>query len=184
MIITISGSPGSGKSTVSKMIAKKLGYKHYSIGDFMRKIAKKRGIDLMKLSKMAEKDPSIDGELDSMTKKLAKEDNFVIDGRIAYYFLPKSVKIFLDVDEKEGARRIFNDMRPEERENTNFKKTLENVRKRKISEIKRYRKYYNINPYNKKNYDLVVDTTHLSIEKVIERILNFLIKLNKNDSKF
>ena len=42
MKITISGPIGSGKSTVSKILAAKLGYKHYSIGGFMRDIAKKR----------------------------------------------------------------------------------------------------------------------------------------------
>ena len=51
MIITISGTPGSGKSTVAKMIATKLGFKHYSTGDFMRQMAKERGISLEELSK-------------------------------------------------------------------------------------------------------------------------------------
>ena len=110
----------------------------------MRRIAKKRGVSLMELSKMAENDPSIDRELDEMTKRLADKDNLVIDSRLAFHFLPNSVKIFLDVDEKESAKRVFNDLRPEERENTSLKKTLENLRKRKLSEIRRYRNYYNI----------------------------------------
>ena len=41
MIITISGLPGSGKSTIGKMLAKKLGYKFYSMGDLRGKIEKK-----------------------------------------------------------------------------------------------------------------------------------------------
>ena len=46
MIITISGKPGSGKSTVAKEAAKKLKLKYYCIGDFQRKIARKKSISL------------------------------------------------------------------------------------------------------------------------------------------
>ena len=46
MIITISGIAGSGKSTVAKLLAKKLNCKHYSVGDFMRQIAKEKNIPL------------------------------------------------------------------------------------------------------------------------------------------
>jgi cytidylate kinase len=174
MIITISGSPGSGKSTVSRMLARKLGLRHYSVGDFMRLIAEKRGVSLMELSKIAEDDPSVDRELDSMTKNLRGEDNLIIDARLGYHFLPQSVKVFLDVDEEEAARRVFNDLRPSERENMTLEKTLENLRERKRSEIKRYREYYSLNPYDMKNYDMVIDTSNLSVEKVVEMIMEFL----------
>ena len=39
MIIAISGKAGSGKSTIAKLVAKKLGLKHFSSGDFMLKIS-------------------------------------------------------------------------------------------------------------------------------------------------
>ena len=65
MIITISGKAGSGKSTIAKELAKKLKLKHYSIGDLMRQIAKEKNISLIELSKLAEKDNSIDKELDN-----------------------------------------------------------------------------------------------------------------------
>ena len=64
MIITISGKAGSGKSTVAKEIARKLELKHYSIGDLMRQMAKEKNISLSELGELAEKDDSIDKELD------------------------------------------------------------------------------------------------------------------------
>ena len=89
MIITISGIAGSGKSTVAKLLAKKLNYKHYSIGDFMRQIAKERKLTLLELSKQAEKDNSIDKELDKKQIELGKtKDNFVIDSRLGFHFCP------------------------------------------------------------------------------------------------
>jgi len=69
MIITISGKAGSGKSTVAKQLAKKLNLKHYSIGDIMRKLAKEKNISLNELSKLAEKDKTIDLTLDKKTNR-------------------------------------------------------------------------------------------------------------------
>ena len=44
VVIIISGSPGSGKSTVAKNLAKKLGLRHTSAGDKMREIAGNKDI--------------------------------------------------------------------------------------------------------------------------------------------
>ena len=46
MIIAISGKAGSGKSTIAELLAKKLKLKHYSIGNLMREMAKKKNISL------------------------------------------------------------------------------------------------------------------------------------------
>ena len=70
MIVTISGTPGSGKSTVGKLIAKKLGLKHYSIGNLMRSMAKEKGLTLGELGELAKTDNGkIDHELDDMQIK-------------------------------------------------------------------------------------------------------------------
>jgi len=174
MKITISGLPGSGKTTAAKLLAKKLKLKHYSIGNQMRKIAKKKNINELELSKIAEKQKDIDKKLDDFQKKLANKDNFVLDSRLGFYFIPDSIKIFLKVDPKEGARRIFNDKRKEENFKT-LKQTLEAVKRRIKSEDIRYRKYYGIKNFrNKKNYDLIIDTTNLKPEEVVDRIIRFI----------
>ena len=55
MIITISGKPGSGKSTIAKILAEKLKLKHYSAGDFRREKAKKLCLSLEEFNKLGEK---------------------------------------------------------------------------------------------------------------------------------
>jgi CMP/dCMP kinase len=172
MIITIAGEAGSGKSTVAQLVADKLKFRHYSVGDFMREIARKRKITLLQLSKLAEKERSIDEELDDIQAELGKyEDHFVLDSRLGWHFIPKSFKVFLKVEEKEAARRIFEHKRNEEKENTTLQETLKNISNRKKSELHRYDKYYKLNPYSDKNYNLVIDTTKLSPEETAEKIV-------------
>ncbi len=142
MIITVSGKAGSGKSTVSKLLAKKLGLKHYSSGDFMRQMAKERGVTLAELSKQAEQDKgAIDKEIDERQKELGKkENNFVIDGRLSAFFIPNAdFKVFLDCDDDVRAKRILGDDRGTE--NTNgLKETEEKIKKREDSECNSRRK--------------------------------------------
>ena len=175
MIITISGNAGSGKSTVGKIVSKKLGLKRYSTGDFMRQMAEERGITLLELSKLAEFDRKIDEELDMRQIELGKnEDNFIIDARLGFKFIPNSIKIFLYCELDESARRIFNHARSTEK-NESFEQTKENIKTRQESERKRYKEYYNLENYmDEKHYDLVVDTTNISPEEVAKKIFEYI----------
>ena len=171
MIITISGAVGSGKSSVGVLVAKKLGFKYYCIGDLRRDMAKKRGISLAELNKLGEKDSSTDLEPDKFAEeKGKKEDNFVMVGRTSFYFIPKSVKIFLDVDLKIGAERVLNHSRNDEKYK-NLNEAIEKIRMRLESDGVRYRKYYNLDIFDKKNYDYVIDTTNLTIKDVVDKII-------------
>lgn len=177
MIITISGKAGSGKSTTAKELAKKLNLKHYSIGDLMRQIAKERGISLMELSKQAEKEPSIDRELDKKQIELRKKDNFVIDGRLTAFFIPNAgLKVFLDCDDKIRAERILKEGRKDEK-SENINELMEKIKQREQSEKKRYREIYNVDYADKKLYNLIIDTTDIKASEVIKRIMNALGKI-------
>ena len=108
MIISLSGAEGAGKSTIAKMLAAKLGWPRYYMGRIWREKAQEKGLTLVEYQKMGETDPSIDREIDEYQKKLGETlDNFVIEGRTSWYFIPHSFKIFLDVSPEEGAKRIF-----------------------------------------------------------------------------
>lgn len=52
----------------------------------------------------------IDREVDKRQAQLGQvDDNFIIDGRLAFYFIPHSFRVRLVVDSQEAARRIFGD---------------------------------------------------------------------------
>ncbi len=174
MIITLSGRPGSGKSTVAKLVAQKLGLKHYSTGDFMRQLAVERNVLLRDLTKQAEQSKEIDTILDRRQIELGqKEDNFVIDGRLSFHFIPKSIKIFLDADIKERARRIHQMGRKEE-PMADLDDAVKKLQEREESEKLRYKRYYGIDLGDKKNYDMAIDTTFIPAEKVAEKIVEFV----------
>jgi cytidylate kinase len=181
MRITISGVAGSGKSTIAKLLARELNLEHYSTGDLMREIAKKKNVSLLKLSRMAEHDKSIDEELDKRQIRLGKEkDNFVIDGRLSAYFIPHAdVKIFLECDDEERAKRIMKDKREGE-ESGDIEDMMKKIKEREESERKRYKKYYGYDYRNKDNYDHVIDTTNSEIGDVLKDALNIVNKNTKH----
>ena len=175
MIITISGKAGSGKSTVAKLIAKKLGLRHYSVGDVMREMASDKGITLLELNKLAETDKSIDFELDDRLKKMGKEkNNFVVDGRLTAFFIPNAdARVFLDAENSVRAKRILGDVREEEI-NENLKSTMDNIEKRESSEKKRYKKYYGVDYMNSELYNLLIDTSSMTPQEVADSIVKFV----------
>ena len=83
MIITISGSPGSGKSTIGQLLAKKLGFKRYSLGDLQRRLAKDNGMTIEQWNEFCYNNAIADKNADEFQRRLGQvEDNFVIDGRV------------------------------------------------------------------------------------------------------
>ncbi len=145
----------------------------------MRSIALDRGMTILKLNKMAETEKAIDLELDSRLKKLGKtKDNFVVDGRLAAFFIPNAeARIFLETDNRVRAERILKEQREHERSKT-LKETIANIKKRENSEKKRYQKYYGVNYLDKKLYNCVLDTTKLTPEQCVDKILIFINRKN------
>lgn len=174
-IITITGDDGSGVSTVSKKVADELRYRHFSSGKLFREIAKKHGMDIEKLSSIAENDTAIDHELDALIQELSeKQTKLVIDSRLAYHWVHGSFKVYLKVSPEEGARRIYNNVRAGDRvaedEPTveSALKTNEKVRK---SRKNRYQTLYGVDITNLKPFHLVIETDDKEIEEIVELIV-------------
>ena len=95
MIITLSGTAGSGKTTFATEFSKRFGWEHFYAGGLRRKLAKEKGMTIEEYNKLGETDPSTDTEVDKYIEELGKtKDNILIEGRTAYHFVPNSVKIF------------------------------------------------------------------------------------------
>lgn len=185
MIISISGVPGSGKTSVGKLLAERLDFKFYSMGGLRGKMALERGLTIDQLNALGEKESFTDTEVDDYQRELGKnEDGFVIEGRLSWHFIPHSFKIFLDCDPAEAARRIYEARRCEtERSDEPCYANVEEARaeldRRIASDVRRYEKYYGVDYRDPVNYDLVLDTTKMrGPEETADRIMTELKRLS------
>ncbi|MEA3378818.1 MAG: cytidylate kinase family protein [Nanoarchaeota archaeon] len=172
MQITISGFPGSGKTTVGRMLAEELGYTFFSIGDIRREIAKRKDVTILELNKSKEDN---DTEVDNYQMELGqRQDNIIVEGRMAFHFLPNSIKFFFDVDVSTATERIFKDQRLAEKKYLNKETLYLDIKKRMANDKKRYREIYSIDAFDKSNFDYVIDTTDKGLGEVKEEILKKL----------
>jgi len=174
MIISLGGMPGSGKTRLSQDLAKELNWTYYDMGGVRRKMALDKGLTLAELNKQGETDPESDLIVDKYQKELGKtNDNFVITSRLSWHFIPQSFKVFLDVEENEAAKRIMNDPAHHASGEDFFslEEAKDFLKKRCESDNLRYQKYFKVDVYDRKNYDLVVDTTNLTPEETFNVVM-------------
>lgn len=171
--ITISGVIGSGKSTVAKMLAQKLGWQYYSTGMAQRKIAEEMGLTTIELNALTIKDKSIDERVDAVFENPPwGDDNCVVDSRLAFHFVPKSFKVCLTVRYEVAGKRIYHDtQRSGENKYRSIKEATQAAQKRHKLELQHFTKNYKLDIDNKDNFDIVIDTTHLSAEQVCQVIM-------------
>lgn len=163
MIITVGGSIGSGKSTLARLLAKEYNLAYHSVGQIMRDLAASKGMSILALSLAAEKDSSIDKELDKKQRALAKKGKCVIDSRLGAYFLKADFKIWLDASLDVQAKRISGrDGVPED-------EARMQIARREASEHERYLKIYKIDVDDPSVYDLVIDTDRLTPEQILKK---------------
>ena len=175
-IITIAGQPGSGKSTTAKGVAKILEFEHFSSGDLFRALAKERGLDLMQANLSAEQNTEMDNLVDGRLQEMGlHEDRKVIDSRMAWHWMPQSFKVYLDLDMRIAAQRILDGMDEQRLKSEHVHRDPEEyaeiLKERHASEVRRYRSLYDLDPFEHRNYDLVVDTGAFSIDEVIARVV-------------
>lgn len=173
-IISLAGELASGKGTVSKLLCQELGYTVYRNGEYVRKLAKEKGLDITSFNAYLNEHPEIDRQIEKSAAEYAKSnDNFIIDARLGWYAVPNSFKVYLIVDIDEAAKRAFND---EQRKSTESFSTIEeqkqDIIRRYKMENERYFNLYGVHKEDLSNYDLVIDTTKLTPEEVKDKIID------------
>jgi len=171
-IISITGDLGSGKSTVSNILSKRLNYEYIYTGKIQREIAKKYNMTTLALNKYAETHPEIDDEIDSTFKALNGAKYLIVDSRLAWFFIPDSFKVYLKTDIKISVSRILDDNQRENEKYSSKEDAAKEIIARKASENKRYLEMYGADCSDLSNFDLVIDTSFLSPENVVEIILS------------
>lgn len=182
MIVTLSGTPGSGKSAVARRLAVRLGVPHYSMGDLRRRAAAERGITLEQMNELAAQDTAIEHATDAVQQELAASGRaFVIDGRLSHHFIPRALTVFLTCAPDEAARRVRGAIVRGERTTEGAAADTLSIKSRLMDRLNRDRerlmRVYGLrDPFDPAQFDLVIDTTHRSIEQIVERIVEELQK--------
>ena len=170
--ITISGLPGTGKTTVATLLEKHLGLRYIYSGEIFRKLAKKHKMSFDKFGKYCENHKEIDTKLDRYQLSILRKGNVIVEGRLSGWLAHKNhisaVKVLLKADINVRASRIV------KREQGDITKRKKEILDREKSEATRYQKYYAIDVHDTSIYDIVIDTSQKTPEEILAIILKHL----------
>jgi cytidylate kinase len=162
--IAISGKSGCGNSTVSKLLAERVGLRliNYTFHD----MARERGISFEEICRLAELDDQYDLYLDRRQVELASSGGCVLASRLAIWLLPQaSLKVYLSASQQVRAQRIA------QREGLDAARSLQDLVQRDTRDRNRYLRLYGIDLDDSRAADLVVDTEAGDPAYVVETIL-------------
>ena len=182
MIITITGKPCSGKGASVAKFLEKHAFEKFSAGDIFRRIGAERGLNVLEMNQahdVTNIDKLVDDEIVAIGKRDLEKD-IIFDSRTAWYFIPGSFKVFLDIEPQEAARRLIGSGRTTEQTDLSEEEAIANLEKRWNIENDRYMKLYNFDNRNPNNYNCVINTTNMTIDEVADKIYESYVEfLNK-----
>ena len=181
MIITITGKPCTGKSTMAEIFVNKYNFERIYAGKIFKQKARELGIDITDLCKsdqIIEVDKQVDKELESIYHSRFN-DNLLIESRTSWSFMPKAFNVFIDIPDNIMASRLFNSDRPENEKGANLDEALIKVTERYNADVKRYKMLYNIDCDNLNNYSFVIDNSNLTPEQTADKIYEEYLKFIK-----
>ncbi len=175
MLLTVSGPPGSGKSTTARLLAETFDLEHVSGGDIFRQLANERGYTPLEFNKLAEKNDQIDRDLDYRLREIAIEsDDLVLESRLAGWLAGghADFRFWLDAPLTVRGERIA------EREKKAPTRAAEETRAREASEAVRYEEYYGIDIEDLTIYDLSVNTARWEPDAVLDMLVTAVEEYN------
>ena len=219
MVIAIDGPAGSGKGTVTELLAKDLNFTKIDTGAMYRAITWEviqKKVSLEDIEKIKEilcdskiefqkesvflnqreitneirtKEvsnlvsqvshiPEVRNAMVELQRKMGKNANVIMEGRdIGTNVFPNAeVKIYLDASPEERARRRY-EQNLEKRISTTYEEVLENVKFRDYND-----KTSNVGPLKIAEDAVIVDSTNLTIEEVVETIKKIVEKKVKKEN--
>jgi len=169
--ITISGKICAGKTTVRKLLEKKLGWKTFSTGELFRQYAKKNKIDLNAAEEQNEK---ITKKIDrQVTRMLKTQKHLIVDSWLAGVTAkgtPGVLKVLLTCQNHIRYKRFA------KRENISCQEAKEHVEERFTNWSEKIKKiYHRADFYKHSNFDLIIDTSYITPQTTLHKIINSLI---------
>ena len=170
--IAISGMSGCGNTTISRIVAERLGLKF--INFTFRSLAEEKGIEFQEVLELAAQDDSWEREVDSRQVQLARaSEGCVIGSRLAVWMLEEAdLKVYLRAKAETRAARIV------KREGGNLETVATFTAERDRQDNSRYKRIYNIDNYDYKFVNVIIDTDDLQPDEIVQIIIEAAEKIN------
>ena len=170
VVIAISGKPGAGSSTIAKALADRLGIDYFSPGERFFKPSKEKddtseALGIWKSDKGKNKD--FHQKIDDYQRGLAKKGNVVICGKLSIWVLKDlaDLKVWIDCDFDERVRRTS------KRDRISLEETRKKLKEREEMEEKEWKRMYVFDRDSQRGMaDIVVDTSKLTVEEIMDKI--------------
>jgi predicted cytidylate kinase len=170
--IVLNGDLGSGKSTVSVELGRRLGLRRISVGDLYREMAQQRKMTALQLNLHAELDQAVDGYVDQLQQDIADSgEQLIVDSRLAWHFFKDALKVHLITEPTEAATRVLARPSGPAESYTSVEEARAKLRERSESERGRFIVRYGVDKAQLRNYDLVCDTTKASAQDVVDHVI-------------
>lgn len=167
--VTVGGLPGTGTSTLCKLLAAQLSLPYMYAGGIFREEAARRGLSLAEFGALCQRDPSIDAALDDRQIGMLRKGGLILEGRLAGWLAARhkvpAFKVWITCEDKERIRRIV------QRDGGDETTQRVATEAREASEADRYRRYYGADPTDQSRYDLVLDSTRASPQELAAQVV-------------
>jgi CMP/dCMP kinase len=173
MIIAIAGFAGSGKTTLGKALAERLGYR--LISPSFKDLATKEGISLAEFQKRAEKDRNIDLKFDEYLKQEAAKGNCVVTTWLGPWMVDADLRIWLFAPAEIRAKRAA------ERDGVSAQEAAREIKNREEGNRKRYLALYKIDIFDTSTFDVSFNSARFSPQEMAGIISGILEAKKKNN---
>lgn len=168
LTVTVGGLPGTGTTTLCKLLQQRLGLPYMYAGALFREEARRRGLSLAEFGALCQKDPAIDVALDDRQEFLLRKGGLIMEGRLSGWIAQRrrlpALKVWVVCDEPERLRRIV------DRDGGTLKEQADATWAREQSEQDRYRRYYGVDLKDTSFYDVVLESTHQTPEQLADKV--------------
>jgi cytidylate kinase len=170
--IVLSGDLGSGKSSVAQELSARLRWRVVGSGDVQRAIAARMGLSTLQMNWLAEEKASIDAEIDGALAALADQDEpLIVDARMAWHFVPDSLKVHLVVAPSVGAERLLKGRFSAVEQYSSMEDARTGADVRFASERRRFLLKYGVDIARLRNYHVIADASDATPVALAELIL-------------